>query len=960
MKNTAFSLAQVPFEQMFQASALPMLIILPKTGEIVEANQAAAHFYGFSISEICQRTIFDFNTLTREEVLQEMRLAAAYNKNTFRFEHRLADHSVRQVEVISTPLMHGPDAPLCSVIHDVSEFFTIQQREQLIQQTLEKHYHLLHAVLNGTHKRAMLVVDPTGVLRLLNKPAENILGLHPVQATGKPLATTLFGEEIIANIQRELSLPASTPLAWPTLFAKIEAHALQATKGWVRPEGLPAFRAEVHFSTLKEESDTVSGLLILIENIENQEQAAEKLKLAASVFSEASEGILITSTDGKILDVNQAFCIMTGYDRQELVGQNPRMLKSGHQEPHFYQQMWESIHATGHWFGELWNRRKNGQIYAEELTITAVKDDQGKVSHYIGLLSDITDRKHQQATIEHLAYYDALTQLPNRILLGDRMRQALAHNARGHGLIAVCYLDLDGFKPVNDKYGHKTGDLLLIEVAKRLQDCVRNHDTVARLGGDEFVIVMTQINTPEETDRILHRVLHTLHKTFRIDGYPDIHVGASIGVAHYPVDGQDADTLLRHADHAMYQAKDAGRHTVHYFNPAQDEQIHQHHQFRNEIRRALEDDAFTLHWQPWVDLSSGKILGYEGLLRWVKDNRNIWLPATFLERLENDNLLIAIGNRVLEQAYEALDQTFQYNIAKPISLNISLRHWQGKTFIQKLRQLSETHPRVPSSFISLEIKESELLANMDELKPIIREVRGLGYKVIIDGLGAKTEVTDYPYLALADAVKLSSYLLHDMLENDQALLHVQTLHLACQKRNVPIIAKQLELIEQIVVLLRLDITQGQGYAIYPTLSALPLQPSEEPNIELNVPTLHLAWPIDDSALATAIPEHRRWLQKLHKLMLDGATFPYQKGNTLDCCRLGDWMHGKGQRWAHLPEFNKLEKEHQHFRRLVSEAVAAIQTAPQNMPGILDQATSELGRMADTVDLLIHDITKNSK
>jgi diguanylate cyclase (GGDEF)-like protein/PAS domain S-box-containing protein len=313
-------------------------------------------------------------------------------------------------------------------------------------------------------------------------------------------------------------------------------------------------------ASVVERDDRGKPLRVIGTNLDvtRQREVEARLRLAASVFAFTQDGICITDAQERILDVNPRFCDLTGYRAEEVLGKTPRILKSGHQPPEFYAAMWQTVRSQGHWQGEVWNRRRDGQLYAERLTISAVTDGRGAVSHYVGVLSDITAEKAHKDQLERIAHYDVLTGIPNRALLADRMLQAIAQTQRTRTLLAVCYLDLDGFKPINDSYGHDAGDHLLVVVAERLRACLRGGDTVARLGGDEFVLLLLGLEALEECRVALDRILEAVQRPVSI-GSGQVTVSASIGVTLYPQDDGDADTLLRHADMAMYRAKQLGK-----------------------------------------------------------------------------------------------------------------------------------------------------------------------------------------------------------------------------------------------------------------------------------------------------------------------------------------------------------------------------------------------------------------
>lgn len=303
----------------------------------------------------------------------------------------------------------------------------------------------------------------------------------------------------------------------------------------------------------------VIGLTCYNLDISERKQTEEKLKLLASVFSSAKEGIVITDISGTIVDVNEAYMHITGYSRDEIIGKNAGFLKSDKHDKAFFKHMWGELIRNLYWIGEIWNRRKNGEIFVERLTISAISNSEGKISSYVGLLSDITTGKDYESTLERMAFYDSLTGLPNRLLLAERINQAMTISKRLKTIMAVCYLDLDGFKPINDSFGHGIGDTLLAEIADRMQKCVRESDTVARIGGDEFAILLLNLKSSEECENLINKILKSINDPYIIKNIVSVKVSASIGITLYPQDDCDSDMLLRHADQAMYIAKESGK-----------------------------------------------------------------------------------------------------------------------------------------------------------------------------------------------------------------------------------------------------------------------------------------------------------------------------------------------------------------------------------------------------------------
>ncbi|MBP6851740.1 MAG: diguanylate cyclase, partial [Rhodoferax sp.] len=378
-------------------------------------------------------------------------------------------------------------------------------------------------------------------------------------------------------------------------------------------------------------------------DISGRKHAEHHLRLAASVFTHTMEGIVITDAGGTIVEVNDAFCRITGFDRSEAVGQTPRILSSGRQGPEFYAGMWGALVAGGQWSGEIWNRRRNGEVYAEILTISAVRNAAGITTHYVALFTDITAHKEHERQLEHIAHFDALTGLPNRVLLGDRLQQAMLRCSRQERSLAVAFLDLDGFKHINDEHGHDVGDEFLISVGSRMKGVLRDGDSLARIGGDEFVAVLVDLDRPEACEPVLDRLLGAAAEPVVV-GDATLRVSASIGVTIYPQDGVDADLLMRHADQAMYLAKQAGRNRWHLFDLAHDSAAKSHRESLEQIRDAFDLQQFVLYYQPKVNMRTGALIGAEALIRWQHPQRGVLPPAAFLQTMENHPISLEVGD----------------------------------------------------------------------------------------------------------------------------------------------------------------------------------------------------------------------------------------------------------------------------------------------------------------------------
>ncbi|QBZ83972.1 putative signaling protein [Hydrogenovibrio crunogenus] len=399
----------------------------------------------------------------------------------------------------------------------------------------------------------------------------------------------------------------------------------------------------------------VYGLVVSYIDISDKREAEERLNLAASVFTHAREGIMITDKHARIIDVNKGFTQITGYERDEVLGLNPNILNSGCQSKEFYNLMWKTLFEEDHWSGEIWNRNKHGVVYPQMITITAIKNSDGMTQNYLALFTDITSLKEQQKQLEHIAHYDVLTQLPNRSLLADRLQQAIFTSQRHNSLLAVLFIDLDGFKKVNDQHGHDAGDELLIELSKRMKIVLREEDTLARIGGDEFVVVLVNLDAPKDCEMILRRLLASTSEPVEIEG-ESVSVSASIGVTFYPTDNVDTDQLMRHADQAMYQAKQSGKNRYHYFDVQMDSMLQSQGAIQNEMQEALRQEEFELYYQPKVNLAQNTVIGVEALIRWNHPKRGVLTPHEFLPFIENHPFSVELDQWVMATALKQMSE----------------------------------------------------------------------------------------------------------------------------------------------------------------------------------------------------------------------------------------------------------------------------------------------------------------
>lgn len=533
---------------------------------------------------------------------------------------------------------------------------------------------------------------------------------------------------------------------------------------------------------------------------------------ASTVFESSYEGIMVVSAELLITKINPAFTRITGYTAGEVVGRSPSILSSGQQDPSYYRAMWESVLQKTFWSGEIWNRRKNGELYAELLSISAVRNSAGEIEHYVGVFSDISQLKAHEAELDHIAHYDPLTGTPNRRLLTDRMEQAIARATRSGRTLAVCFIDLDGFKQVNDRLGHAAGDTLLVGVAHHLQHMLRSEDTLARLGGDEFVVLLSDIATPEECMLILDRVLQAITRPVQLEGEA-ISVTASIGVSLYPTDNSDADALLRHADQAMYLAKEAGKNRYHLFDPEADRQVQEHRRFLDAIQQALENNQLVLHYQPKVHLRTGQLVGVEALLRWQHPEQGLLPPAQFLPAIDGSPLEQPVGEWVLRAALAQGARWARAGCPTSISVNISADHLLHGGFVSHLQALLTEHTDMPPELLELEVLETAALADMEQAITILLRCRELGVRFALDDFGTGYSSLTYLRQLPVDLLKIDQSFIRDILidPDDRGIVEgIIRLASACHRS---VIGEGVETLEHGAALLQLGCELAQGYGI---------------------------------------------------------------------------------------------------------------------------------------------------
>jgi diguanylate cyclase (GGDEF)-like protein/PAS domain S-box-containing protein len=549
-------------------------------------------------------------------------------------------------------------------------------------------------------------------------------------------------------------------------------------------------------------------------DITKRKETEEQLRVAAASF-ETHEAIIITDANANIIRVNQAFQNITGYSAEDVIGKNPSILSSGRQDKDFYAGMWHELLSGGSWKGEIWDKRKNGEVYPKWLTITAVKDDKGKTAEYVGMFSDITERKKAEEEIYHLAYYDLLTTLPNRRFLLDRLQQTQSISARSRNYGALLFLDMDRFKTLNDTLGHDIGDLFLMEISNRLKNCVRDIDTVARIGGDEFVVLLEEIDlNPEETSKkvamIAEKIRSTLTRPYLLNEHEQ-HSSPSIGVCLYRGNDGAIETILKQADMAMYQAKESGGNAVRFFDPAMQDAVETHASIEADLRQAVPEKQLRLYYQIQVD-SESRPIGAESLIRWIHPERGLVSPMQFIPIAEESSLILEIGQWVLETACSQIAIWGKSELTRNLTLavNVSAQQFKRHDFVGSLTALIYIYNINPNC-LKLELTESVVLSDVNDVISKMHSLKALGVKLSLDDFGTGYSSLSYLKQLPLDQIKIDKSFVRDITVDPNDAVMVQTIINLATNFRMNVIAEGVETEAQLTFLKDNGCMAYQGY-----------------------------------------------------------------------------------------------------------------------------------------------------
>jgi diguanylate cyclase (GGDEF)-like protein/PAS domain S-box-containing protein len=769
-------------------------------GIITSWNGGAERMLGYSREEALGQPISFLipEQYQQEEVILLERIRSGDFVKHYETVRRCKDGKLINVSVSMSPI-HDQDGNIVGVSKIARD---ITERKRAEQGMLDQ-----QARINGLVDAAMdgiVSVDENQNIIIFNHGAEQMFGYRAADIIGQPL-DVLVPIRFRGKHRNHVDEFGKTGVTTRTMNQLGEIFGLRSNG-----DEFP-FEATISRVVVAEKGIYTA----ILRDITLRKQNEEALRLAASVYQASHEGIMVTDDNNLIVDANPAFTKITGYSLEEVRGKNPRIFRSGKHEKSFYQQMWQSVKDNGYWQGEVWDRRKDGELHAKWLSISTIRHNDGSIFRYVGQFSDITEKKLKDDLIWAQANFDTLTNLPNRRLLQDRLKQAFASSARSGREGALLFIDLDNFKTLNDTLGHDIGNLLLQQVARRIESCVQKGDTVARIGGDEFVVILENLSEKDfeaaaQTKVVGEKILASLNQPYQLDTH-EYRNSPSIGAALFVDNQKSAEDLFKQADIAMYQSKKAGRNTMRFFNPQMQDTINERAALEGELRKALENRQFNLHYQIQVD-SSHRLLGAETLIRWRHPERGLVSPAQFIPLADETGLILPIGQWVLETACAQIKAWQNNPLTRDLVLavNVSAKQFHQADFVALVQATVQRYAINPK-LLKLELTESLLLDNVEDTITTMITLKEIGIRFSLDDFGTGYSSLQYLKRLPLDQIKIDQSFVRDITFDSSDREIVRAIIAIAFSLNLEVIAEGVETKEQRQLLLENGCTLYQGY-----------------------------------------------------------------------------------------------------------------------------------------------------
>ncbi|HZX30428.1 MAG TPA: EAL domain-containing protein [Rhodocyclaceae bacterium] len=761
-------------------------IVVVRDGRCRRANGRAAQMFGYTpdeMQDVAEAVLFP----SVKAQCHCANAAAARGPSEHELQRRDGTLFWARISIRSFSTVPG-ECRCVWVIEDISQERAV---EEALQQTMRELYGILNTAVVGIALLRHRKIDRC------NSRMEELFRFGQGELAGCSTRVWYPSEEIYLQVGMDVYADLA---AGREAFRDLEFVRKDGSYFWGRLAGRAL-----------DPADPYAGSVWIIEDLTEEHESKKELLLARKVFEVSSEAIMITDAKNRIVSVNAAFQAITGYAREEVFGRDPKFMGSGRHDADFFMAMWHCLQESGHWEGEIWDKRKDGSVYPKWLTIDTIRDEHGAISHHVAVFSDITERKASEDRIAFLAHHDPLTGLPNRLTLTLHLEHAIEQAKRDQMRIGLMFIDLDNFKRINDTLGHHIGDLLLCEVARRIRGVVRESDIVARIGGDEFVLVLERCQSPNDASSVAQKIIDELAEPFRFETL-ELHTSPSIGIGIYPDDGGDIETLMKNADAAMYHAKGLGRNNYQFYAQEMNAAAAQRLRMESRLRLAMAtSEDFCLHYQPQVDLATGQLIGFEALVRWKDAELGAVPPATFIPVAEEIGLIQFIGTWVLhtacQQARAWMDEGLAFG---RVSVNVSPQQFRQPRFpglVQTI--LAETG--LPASALELEITESTLMETADFAVSILNQLKEVGVALAIDDFGTGYSSLAYLKRFPIDYLKIDRSFVRD-IETDpsDAAIAAAVIALA-HSIGVMVVAEGVETEGQRDFLSRYGCDQFQGY-----------------------------------------------------------------------------------------------------------------------------------------------------